>query len=353
MGVWTRSFAVLWFVVWGAVGCEDTPRYSATSVSEPESSSEPDGIEEEDDPAPEIVQPEPPPEPGPLYCVDDFCACADGQMYPCGGCFASEEEAETADICNCDLICSEVPPPPEPVTEPEPIPDEIICFDPEVCVCDNGQEETCSLCFPANENPPPDFVCDCDALCDNDLACDGPGLECSRTCQFGLLPDSFGCATCGCDARLLLRAGEAPEVETEDLRLEITPSTFIGGINRVLFDLKWTFDNPLLADEAFVLQTSVAWMQISPWDQPTNEWVTFSFLSSGPLEFRGGLFQSFGFGVVEVSLDIVDGFMTFRIENDTLHGRVWMVVRDVERNSTPGSWEVGASFEIPNPFTSP
>ncbi len=331
--------------------CSDPPRYSSNSPNDdpaPEanndpSNNDPDNGPDTDPDTDPNAEPEGEPEPeGPLLCIDGSCDCQDGTSIACGGCFPQGEVPE--DLCDCPVLCSEGPEP-EPTPEPDPDIECVLC----ACTCANGQQVDYELCF-EGVDPDPD-ACrsdNCAALCEDDPDPECPDNDgvCDVSCPMGFLRDDRGCLTCACDARLALAINGQQE-EARNVSFEVEAGVFIGGINRWTFDLRWSFDDPRIADEAYEVRVPMRVQQDTGF-VPGPDWVTFFIDNPGPWEAFGGRYTLFGFGVIEADLTITEGFLSIRQVGGIFELRTALTLQSEDPNG-PGQIDASAAFRTMAP----
>lgn len=195
---------------------------------------------------------------------------------------------------------------------------------------------------PADADADPEMDPDTDTRPDAPV-CDD--LQCARECPFGYWDDLDGCPTCACaPPPTLFFTGRS---EHDHVTLDTTPSIYIGGIDRWVFDFRWLYDDPMIADEAEQVDMTVRWMQGVGMD-PTEQNATFWMDDPGPVEAWSALWTLFGFGLQTADLVVESGYFSLRRVDGRFEGGLYMELRS-DGQQFPGIVRVGGAFDVPVP----
>lgn len=133
-----------------------------------------------------------------------------------------------------------------------------------------------------------------------------------------------------------------------NVNVEVTD--FIGGINRWIFDFTWTFDDPMVSDDAEDVAVGIAIMRTDPDHEPDASNASWCHPEDAgmPLESRGASHTLYGFGVITSDLTLDDGFLSIRRNGSDFEGHAYFDLSVVGGGSTD-TVHVAAPFSVPVP----
>jgi len=178
---------------------------------------------------------------------------------------------------------------------------------------------------------------------------DCPDISCATPCPDDTWPELDGCPSCACAADLELQA-DTIWCEPWYTTLETTPSLFIGGIDRYVFDFYWVYDKPAWDDEEQFVWVTVQLMKLGLQFEPTEKNVTYFYPadSGNPLEVLQGDYHTWGVIGINEKLDPVSGFLSIRRVGDNFEGFVYLHMA-VVGGAWPHTVYASGPFNVPVP----
>jgi hypothetical protein len=146
-------------------------------------------------------------------------------------------------------------------------------------------------------------------------------------------------------------ANRAPSMQTHGtlhparyVTLATEATRFIGGIDRLVLDFTWTYDDPQAADEEESVEVTIG-LTIPPF-VPSASYATYTYPNL-PFEGRGATWTLYGIALQTAALSIVTGEITIRLIGGVYDGTIDLTL--TSGSTWPGEVAVSGSFSVPEP----
>jgi len=146
-------------------------------------------------------------------------------------------------------------------------------------------------------------------------------------------------------------ASNPPSMQTHGIQhpvryvtLATKATAFIGGIDRLILDFTWTYDDPQAADEAETVEVTIG-LTIPPF-VPSASYATYAYPDL-PFEERGATWTLQGIALQTAALSIVTGEIEIRLVGGVYDGTIDLAL--TSGSAWPGEVAVSGSFSVPEP----